>query len=295
MLIPDSIRKCVAFVGCRTNRGTVWGGTVFFTAMTLPNEPDNIVIYAVTAKHVIVGIGQSAVDDKVHIRVNLKNGGVHVSENKIDDWLFHPDDPYSDVAVLPVNVNTGADVLAYPIEKFALQETIDRERIGIGDETFLAGLFSLHRGKKRNVPVVRVGNISAMPEEPIEAKWGDTTVLMDAYLVECRSIGGLSGSPVFVHLGVMRFPKVESPTADKPYSKFYLLGLMRGHWELPSATDDDPILDDTVRKSINAGMAIVVPAQKILEVLNQPKLVTMRKDIENEIKMRRASTPDSSA
>ena len=268
-------------------------GSVFFVGMNLPSEPEHYAIYAVTAKHVIDGIRQHATDGKAVIRVNLRDGmGVHISDTKVDDWLSHPDDPYTDVALVPVNINERADILAYPIDKFATKETIVRERIGIGDETFLTGLFSWHIGKKRNVPVVRVGNIAAMPEEPIEAKWKDTFVSMDAYIVECRSISGLSGSPVFVNLGVLRFPQVESPSADKPFSKFFLLGLMRGHWELPQPTTDDPIMSDSITPSVNVGMAIVVPAQKILEVLNQPTLTQLRQDIAHENKLRRAATAD---
>jgi len=41
------------------------------------------------------------------------------------------------------------------------------------------------------------GNIAAMPEELIEVRdFG----MMQAYLVESRSLGGISGSPVFVHV-----------------------------------------------------------------------------------------------
>jgi hypothetical protein len=49
------------------------------------------------------------------------------------------------------------------------------------------GLFSEHQGAERNIPIVRVGNIAAMPEEPVlTTSWG----AIDAYLIEARSIGG---------------------------------------------------------------------------------------------------------
>jgi len=75
--------------------------------------------------------------------------------------------------------------------------TVRHERdIGLGDETFAIGLFRSHYGQQRNMPVIRVGNIAAMPEEPIAAKYGKDFI--EGYLVEMRSIAGLSGSPVFV-------------------------------------------------------------------------------------------------
>jgi hypothetical protein len=66
--------------------------------------------------------------------------------------------------------------------------------IGIGDAVFITGLFSHHPGKARNLRVIRVGNIAAMPDEPVKTQRGE----MEAYLIEARSLGGLSGSPVFV-------------------------------------------------------------------------------------------------
>jgi hypothetical protein len=51
---------------------------------------------------------------------------------------------------------------------------------------------------------------------------------------------------------------------------FYLLGLMYGHWDrvVPVGVTGD----DIQFESVNMGIAIVVPAKKILEVINQPTL-----------------------
>jgi hypothetical protein len=74
----------------------------------------------------------------------------------------------------------------------ATDEVIETEAIGIGDEVFMVGLFRNHLGRDRNEPIIRVGNIAAMPTDPIRSQvYGD----MRAILVEARSIGGLSGSP----------------------------------------------------------------------------------------------------
>jgi hypothetical protein len=53
-------------------------------------------------------------------------------------------------------------------------------------------------GSTRNIPIVRTGVIAAMPaiDEPFVRKGEE----YHAYLAEMRSIGGLSGSPVFVFL-----------------------------------------------------------------------------------------------
>lgn len=73
---------------------------------------------------------------------------------------------------------------------------IEAHAIGIGDEVLMVGLFTKRYGYRKNIPIVRGGIISAMPEEPIEDQ--ETGNLYDAYLIEIRSIGGLSGSPVIV-------------------------------------------------------------------------------------------------
>ena len=54
-------------------------------------------------------------------------------------------------------------------------------------------------GRDRNFPIVRTGHIAMMPDEKIpKVKIGDWEGNADAYLIESRSIGGWSGSPVFV-------------------------------------------------------------------------------------------------
>jgi hypothetical protein len=151
----------------------------------------------------------------------------------------------------------------------AKDEVISKENIGIGDEVFLTGLFVNHLGKKRNIPIVRVGNIAAMPEEAIATRNGN----MDAYLIEARSIGGLSGSPVFVHLAGLRI--LGDQINIRPHS-WYWLGLMHGHWEFPLAAEDVVVQDSATKEAVNMGIGIVVPSPKILEIINQKFFVEHR-------------------
>jgi hypothetical protein len=67
-------------------------------------------------------------------------------------------------------------------------------------------------GRHQNVPIVRVGNFASYPAEQIQTGFGR----MDAFLIEARSIGGLSGSPVFVHIGNVRVVEVQLKSATKP-------------------------------------------------------------------------------
>lgn len=153
----------------------------------------------------------------------------------------------------------------------ATQELIKKENIGVGDEVFLTGLFANHYGSQRNIPVIRAGNIATMPEEKVHTeKLGD----IDAYLIEVRSISGLSGSPVFAYLGGIR--KVGNSMNLRKGPLFYLLGLMHGHFELSKLEIDTFEYDTLTNVQINMGIAIVVPVWKILEVINQEEFKNRR-------------------
>ena len=49
------------------------------------------------------------------------------------------------------------------VEQFIVTEALIQEKkIGVGDEVAVVGLFRNHAGRKRNIPIVRIGNIAAM-------------------------------------------------------------------------------------------------------------------------------------
>jgi hypothetical protein len=78
-----------------------------------------------------------------------------------------------------------------------------------------------------------------MPNEQVQTVLG----YADVYLVEARSLGGLSGSPVFVRHTVQQ--RVKS-TDDKEIYIFMngtgktLLGLMHGHWDINESEMNKP-------------------------------------------------------
>jgi hypothetical protein len=66
---------------------------------------------------------------------------------------------------------------------------------------------------------------------------------------------------------------------------FYLLGVMHGHWDVPTDSDE-------AEAKVNMGIAIVVPARHIVEVLDQPELVEERERLENQVRQRNAPSMD---
>jgi hypothetical protein len=93
------------------------------------------------------------------------------------------------------------------------------------------------------------------------------------YLAEGCSIGGLSGSPVFVS-HTIRLGGTATEHGEHQYisglGRPHFLGLMHGHWDLPIGAEVDQA------EAVNMGISIVIPAKKILEVLYHPELVALR-------------------
>jgi len=164
----------------------------------------------------------------------------------------------------------------------------------VGDEVFLAGLFTEVKETTKNIPIVRIGNLAMMPGEKIPFKDGR---LIEAYLVESRSIGGLSGSPVFIRetlsvsTGWQLKPgfKLNAVNDASPETsdfqrlelagvgRFYFLGSMIGHWDAPTG------FNLTEKETVNMGVSPVVPAHKIKEIITQPALRDMIRNMNEEM------------
>lgn len=194
MIVPDAVRKCVAFLGFqRYNEGKFQMlGTAFFLGRV--NEAGNLkAVYAVTAKHVIENFKCKS-ELPIWFRINTKSNQATWFEFPIENWFFHPTDSSIDVAICQVNIPEDFDCMIVPYWLCITDKIMQENEVGLGDEVFITGLFCHHYGSSRNIPIVRVGNIACLTEEKIYTKaYGE----MDAYLIESRSIGGLSGSPVF--------------------------------------------------------------------------------------------------
>lgn len=277
MRVPEEVRKCVAFICYRADNGIKLAGTCFFMHIPIKNTEFSFG-YIITAKHVIERIKPRTIDQKVYIRFNIKDKGVQLMGASINSWLYHPEDPTVDVAVMKWKPPDIVDYRSLDISMAATDEIIKTEGIGVGEEVFLTGLFVNHYGKERNIPIVRIGNIAAMPEERVQTS---DLGAIEAYLVEARSIGGLSGSPVFAHLvGTRHLGK----TSKHEPGKVYVLGLMHGHWDLPVVGTSELAKDMSNIEQVNMGIAIVVPVSKILEVLNRKELVERRRADEEKLR-----------
>ena len=103
---------------------------------------------------------------------------------------------------------------------------------------------------------------------------------MEVYLAEGRSIGGLSGSPVFIRQTVNLILK-DDQDQDVPFAglgQLYLLGMMIGHWELPASFGKT---ENT--EAVNMGISMIVPIDKIKEIIYSPEMLVMRDHLEQDL------------
>jgi hypothetical protein len=226
----------------------------------------------VTARHNVENAKREG-SGKIFVRLNKypasADGPVSASELRelTGPWWYH-DDEVNDVAVTRFNAPQLYLTMAFERTSLAVQEAIERENIGIGDELVVVGLFSSHAGKDINIPIVRSGIIASMDFEQVQDV--NTGELFDAYLAEVRSIGGLSGSPVWVIKHPGDFGTVGSQR------KLFLLGCVRGHWR----KDEEWISDFSGSEvdSINTGIAMVTPIQKAVEIIDSEELSRERRE-----------------
>jgi hypothetical protein len=270
MRFPDDVLKCVGFISHPTPEGLQYLGTVF---VATTNDGMH---HLVTAKHVAEVFDPGA----FIIAMNAIDGAPRFMQSGDDiNWFYHPTEPQSvDVAVCPFAVPNLKllDVRTVREDIFATDARIAEYGIGLGDEVNVVGLFTRYFGTSKIIPIVRTGNIAMMPTDKIPVKdFGE----IEAYLAESRSIGGLSGSPVFVRstLNLPTMTNEGKPAVITGLGPFHFLGLMHGHWELPLNFSN---VEEA--EAVNMGISIVIPAKKILEVLYHPELVKMRaRAIEN--------------
>jgi len=156
--------------------------------------------------------------------------------------------------------------------------------IGIGEDVFSVGRFVNREGRQKNTPALRFGNISQMPGEPIRC---DGFTQNEAFLVEMRSVAGYSGSPVFVD--VVKYVPYPPGIPKEKFYKYGGLRLVGGNLLLginfchilgtePETAVNGNSVPQERRVQINSGMAGVIPAWRLVDILERTKL---KEHIEN--------------
>ena len=218
-------------------------------------------------------------------------------------WYYHPTERrYVDAAVTLI-APPRRDRLRKLISGLYLprclspKNILKKKGIGVGDEIFITGLFSKVIETSHVMPIIRIRKC----RHDTGGKTPNGNSLIEAYLIESRSIGGLSGSPVFVRETV-RMQSVNlkrdadlSTVSDRypgesfnrtfdvvemlGVGRYYLFGSAVGHWDVPTGAGNE---------AVNMGISMVTPAGKILEILLQPELKDLMKKGDEIVRSMRA-------
>lgn len=271
MPIPTRVKQCVGFVFGRLPDGHVVAGTGFFVGIKSRSVAGQYYIYFVTARHVLQLPGGKGYHSEIFLRLNTRDGGteavrvplVHEGEKRT---VYFPPEDGVDLAVVPMLPDQKKfEYLFLPEEMIVTQGTFGTLGIAEGSDVFFTGLFTPHIGEKRNYPIVRFGRVALITPEKVA--WQELKI--DLYLMETNSFGGNSGSPVFFYLGSDRVPG--SVVVGNP--QLYLAGLMKGTFN-----EEHPLETAAPYRSVESlGIAAVVPAYKIHELLFGAELSAMRK------------------
>jgi len=302
--IRDAYLDCTIYLYASepdAEAGARTGGSGFLVGIPTVDLPSNVWIsYAVTNKHVVEN-GNSVV------RLRTKDGKHLIMSIDERAWVFHPNG--DDLAVCLIQFDWQTVRYNFVPRDVLLDKRISAHfNIGPGDDTFVIGRFINHEGRQQNLPTVRFGTIAQMPLEPVKQ---DSGFEQESFLVESRSIGGYSGSPVFVHIPALSsregvpdwVPPPPPPMTPGKMPDFaemqkmlttewgglknhgpWLLGVDWGHihdWEPvrdESGRPVNPAKPKAARVRMNTGIMTVVPAWKLIEMLDEGPLAENRKE-----------------
>ena len=290
--IGDDARRCVVFFGKADPMSgeIVYGGTGFLVGY----DADGARLpYLVTCRHVAKHLKSDFVIRINTTSVNLTHDRSHVLKVTAAQWEF-PEDETVDLAATTLNLNNAA----YDVVYMVLNELRAKHEVQCGDPISIVGLFRLHAGSKRNMPIVHTGNVALLPDPrekiPLKDRATGKTIEVEGYLVEAQTLEGLSGSPVFVR-NFIRLSFGELPDGSRPlvFAEVSLLGIYSGAW------DGEPgeilAADRSSRGNfrVPVGVGVVVPVEKLEHLLrDNPALKKQRETFAAEMRAKRAAIQD---
>lgn len=250
-------------------------------------------IYAVTNKHV----ARHSRNPFPVIRLNTIDGKTDILALTPDDWIPHPDG--DDLAIAPIDFPPdNLDYFPIDSELFLTRENLyggkpsDNFVVGAGDDTFMVGRFTNHAGEQRNTPSLRFGSVAMLPFEKVKLDKEANNHMQEAFLVETRSISGYSGSPVFVYQPSISEAEIPLPDDGYDYPTNWIasisdlmgsvrfLGIDCAHVRKYEKVINRMYVEhpNGWQVETNTGMAIVIPAWRLMTLLNKPELVMQRKE-----------------
>jgi hypothetical protein len=241
-------------------------GTGFYVGVPTKTLPNVSTRYLVTAKHVLSDPGGKLLSG-VFLRMEGTKDtffNLHLPfEGSCASSVCTNSDPSVDIAVVPLAFDgNSAKTRFLPVALIASRGAFTKLDIRAGEEMFFLGLFTPFYGSKHNLPIFRFGRLSMLPDEKIPFAGGE----QDLILMESQVFGGNSGSPCFFYFDERRNPND---------TKLFLAGVVKGYFRDWSEvkvveTRETPISER------NVGIAAIIPAYYILDILNCSTLQQFR-------------------
>jgi len=178
-------------------------------------------------------------------------------------WVPHPKG--DDVAIAPLVDVTDPTLMSLILhaELLLTHAEFRQGNFGIGDSVYMVGRFLGHEHRDANKPVIQQGSIAA----PIRYITNPETGYEQAsILVELRSMGGYSGSVVLLDPG------------NKILGVNYLHLPVRSPVKFFDEDNADTLTETIYFVDSPSGMAAVVPAWKIGDILNMKQFEEQRKE-----------------
>lgn len=219
-------------------------------------------IYAVTNAH--------AVENYPAVRVNAAGRDIDPITLPHTSWKT---DPKNDLAVAYIGAELAqwdANMVMYP-EDILTEKVADDLNIGLGSDVLMATRLIGHEGKDLNLPILRFGTIARMDTVSVfhERLTVDDSkpFMQESIFIECRSVPGHSGSAVIAIEGGISEMRGDDPLEKS--EKFKLLGITWCYFPDSNGT--------------NTGIAGVVPAWKLIDLLEREDIVAFRDKNEQRI------------
>lgn len=288
----DFIDCCIYLYASQSDAeaGQKTGGSGFLVGVPTTKIKNGHWIYAVTNRHVIE-------KGNTVVRFNTVDGKTDTFDLNEQSWHFHHDgDDLAICGLSSIDSKIYRAKFVTAQDHFITKDLVHELNVGPGDDVFVVGRFINQEGRQCNSPSARFGNIAQMPPEPIRLSRGTGFFEQESFVVEAKSIGGYSGSPVFVGFN----PLLERPERPgKATNRAYLLGVCWGYindWTPLCDANGEPLPSGYQVRS-NTGMMSVVPAWKLHEMLYHPQWEEFRMSNEDRLLKERleAGVPTSAS
>jgi hypothetical protein len=266
----SALARSVIFLFAVSGPTAVPIGTGFVVGLPVTGDDAAMVPVVVTAKHVLAG------QSRVVARFNASDGKTtkevtfDLSRMRADGDVWEHSDSGVDLVAFRTLHFQGLDYSPVPLSALASAARLKEDEIKATDGVVFPSLLVNLMGSSRNYPVVRKGQIALIPDAPIPIHYKcgnqDVNTAQEIILLDALAVPGASGSPVFLDTDV-RTKSGRIVTGGVPW----LLGVIHGFYPaVPRELFTASTTNGAQGFQENTGIAIVFPAWRLRELLEQP-------------------------